>query len=152
MEVGVSMGIKNQNGSLKLTVMECGCYMKELDITLNGGASWFYQVYVVHNFVLQALCFLFLWKGLSKLNFPSPATSKYETHIIAFQILFKVFSFSLFMSGDSNLFSVPLSTSTCFWSESSCVLSIWIPVHQASYLNNMSNEWDVSSVYFFLGL
>ena len=95
MEVGVSMGIKNQNGSLKLTVMECGCYMKELDITLNGGASWFYQVYVVHNFVLQALCFLFLWKGLSKLNFPSPATSKYETHIIAFQILFKVFSFSL---------------------------------------------------------
>jgi hypothetical protein len=56
MEVGVSMGMTNQNGSLKLSVMECGCYMKELDITLNGGASWFYQVYVVHKFVLQALC------------------------------------------------------------------------------------------------
>ncbi|CAN6182710.1 unnamed protein product [Urochloa humidicola] len=46
MEVGVSMGMKNQNGSLKLSVMECGCYMKELDITLNGGASWFYQVFI----------------------------------------------------------------------------------------------------------
>ncbi|CAN6204824.1 unnamed protein product [Urochloa humidicola] len=46
MEVGVSMGMKNQNGSLKLSVEECGCYMKELDITLNGGASWFYQVFI----------------------------------------------------------------------------------------------------------
>jgi len=46
MEVGVSMGMKNQNGSLKLSVMECGCYMKEIDITLNGGASWFYQVFI----------------------------------------------------------------------------------------------------------
>ncbi|WVZ65350.1 hypothetical protein U9M48_014730 [Paspalum notatum var. saurae] len=46
MEVGASMGMKNQNGSLKLSVMECGCYMENLDITLNGGASWFYQVFV----------------------------------------------------------------------------------------------------------
>ncbi|KAJ1290150.1 hypothetical protein BS78_02G221200 [Paspalum vaginatum] len=46
MEVGVSMGMKNQNGSLKLSVMECGCYMEDLDITLNGGASWFYQVFI----------------------------------------------------------------------------------------------------------
>ena len=49
MDVGVSMGLKNENGSLKLFVMECGCYMKDLDITLNGGSSWFYQGYVVHN-------------------------------------------------------------------------------------------------------
>lgn len=46
MEVGVSMGMKNHNGSLNLSVMECGCYMKDLDITLNGGASWFYQVFI----------------------------------------------------------------------------------------------------------
>ncbi|KAF8694816.1 hypothetical protein HU200_037913 [Digitaria exilis] len=45
-EVGVSMGMKNQNGSLELSVMECGCYMEELDITLNGGSSWFYQVFI----------------------------------------------------------------------------------------------------------
>lgn len=38
MDVGVSMGLKNKNGSLKLFVMECGCYMKDLDITLNGGS------------------------------------------------------------------------------------------------------------------
>jgi len=47
MEVGVSMVMKNQNGSIKLSVTECSCYMEDLDITLNGGASWFYQVYVV---------------------------------------------------------------------------------------------------------
>lgn len=46
MDVGVSMGLKNENGSLKLFVMECGCYMKDLDITLNGGSSWFYQGFI----------------------------------------------------------------------------------------------------------
>jgi hypothetical protein len=49
MDVGVSMGMKSENGSLKLFVTECGCYMKDLDITLSGGSSWFYQVYVVHS-------------------------------------------------------------------------------------------------------
>ncbi|KAM0902421.1 hypothetical protein ACQ4PT_019315 [Festuca glaucescens] len=46
MDVGVSMGMKNENGSLKLFVTECGCYMKDLDITLSGGSSWFYQVFI----------------------------------------------------------------------------------------------------------
>ncbi|KAK3130375.1 hypothetical protein QOZ80_6BG0492710 [Eleusine coracana subsp. coracana] len=46
MEVGISMGMKSQNGSLKLFVTESGCYMKDLDITLNGGTSWFYQVFI----------------------------------------------------------------------------------------------------------
>ncbi|XP_052166744.1 putative BPI/LBP family protein At1g04970 [Oryza glaberrima] len=46
MDVGISMGMKNQNGSLKLFVTECGCNMKSLDISLNGGASWFYQGFV----------------------------------------------------------------------------------------------------------
>ena len=45
MEVGLTMGLKNQNGTLELTVLECGCYMKDLSITLEGGASWFYQGY-----------------------------------------------------------------------------------------------------------
>ncbi|XBH92833.1 hypothetical protein VPH35_083880 [Triticum aestivum] len=46
MDVGVSVGLKNENGSFKLFVMECGCYMKDLDITLNGGSSWFYQGFI----------------------------------------------------------------------------------------------------------
>lgn len=46
MDVGVSMGMKNEKGSLKLFVIECGCYMKDLDITLNGGSSWFYQGFI----------------------------------------------------------------------------------------------------------
>ncbi|KAM0910475.1 hypothetical protein ACQ4PT_014143 [Festuca glaucescens] len=46
MDVGVSMGMKNENGSLKLFVTECACYMKDLDITLSGGSSWFYQVFI----------------------------------------------------------------------------------------------------------
>ncbi|KAL5200893.1 hypothetical protein ABZP36_035247 [Zizania latifolia] len=46
MDVGISMGMKSQNGSLKLFIVECGCNMKGLDISLNGGASWFYQGFV----------------------------------------------------------------------------------------------------------
>ncbi|EER99078.1 hypothetical protein BDA96_02G255100 [Sorghum bicolor] len=46
MEVGVSMVMKNQNGSIKLSVTECSCNMEDLDITLSGGASWFYQVFI----------------------------------------------------------------------------------------------------------
>ena len=69
MDVGVSMGLKNENGSLKLFVMECGCYMKDLDITLNGGSSWFYQGYVVHssiffNTLSTPLSMVFLYKTL----------------------------------------------------------------------------------------
>jgi hypothetical protein len=55
MDVGVSMGMKNENGSLKLFVTECGCYMKDLDITLDGGSSWFYQVYVLTALHMQIL-------------------------------------------------------------------------------------------------
>ncbi|XP_073010155.1 putative BPI/LBP family protein At1g04970 isoform X2 [Typha latifolia] len=46
MEIGLTMSMKNQNGTLQLTVSECGCYMKDLVITLSGGASWFYQGFV----------------------------------------------------------------------------------------------------------
>ncbi|KAL3503564.1 hypothetical protein ACH5RR_038013 [Cinchona calisaya] len=43
MEVGLSLGLKNQQGSLKLSLLDCGCYVKDLSIHLDGGASWLYQ-------------------------------------------------------------------------------------------------------------
>ncbi|KAJ1259135.1 hypothetical protein BS78_10G130600 [Paspalum vaginatum] len=46
MEVGITMVIKNSNGSLALSVSQCGCYVKDLVISLDGGASWFYQGFI----------------------------------------------------------------------------------------------------------
>eukprot|EP00268_Persea_americana_P011042 TRINITY_DN14583_c2_g1_i4.p1 TRINITY_DN14583_c2_g1~~TRINITY_DN14583_c2_g1_i4.p1 ORF type:complete len:354 (+),score=52.29 TRINITY_DN14583_c2_g1_i4:540-1601(+) len=43
MEVGITIKMKSQEGSLKLNLSECGCYLKDISITLDGGASWFYQ-------------------------------------------------------------------------------------------------------------
>ncbi|KAJ6401400.1 hypothetical protein OIU84_016755 [Salix udensis] len=43
MEVGLTLGLKNQEGTLKLSLMDCGCYVKDLSIKLDGGASWVYQ-------------------------------------------------------------------------------------------------------------
>ncbi|CAI9088321.1 OLC1v1022624C1 [Oldenlandia corymbosa var. corymbosa] len=43
MEVGLTLGLKNEQGSLKLSLLECGCYVKDLSIHLDGGASWLYQ-------------------------------------------------------------------------------------------------------------
>ncbi|XP_077211135.1 lipid-binding serum glycoprotein family protein isoform X2 [Tasmannia lanceolata] len=43
MEVGLTIGMNVQEGTLKLNLMECGCYLKDIFITLDGGASWFYQ-------------------------------------------------------------------------------------------------------------
>ncbi|XP_062233006.1 putative BPI/LBP family protein At1g04970 [Phragmites australis] len=45
-EVGITMAIKNSNGSLALSVSQCGCYVKNLVISLDGGASWFYQGFI----------------------------------------------------------------------------------------------------------
>lgn len=45
MEVGITIKMKSQEGSLKLNLSECGCYLKDISITLDGGASWFYQGY-----------------------------------------------------------------------------------------------------------
>lgn len=65
MEFGITMVIKNKNGSLALSVSQCGCYVKDLVISLDGGASWFYQGYA---FLLQ-LCrwihvlLLKIWRG-----------------------------------------------------------------------------------------
>ncbi|XP_062168532.1 putative BPI/LBP family protein At1g04970 isoform X3 [Alnus glutinosa] len=46
MEVGLTAALKNQDGNLKLSVLECGCHVKDISIKLDGGASWLYQVVV----------------------------------------------------------------------------------------------------------
>ena len=51
MEVGFTLGLKNQEGTLKLSLMDSGCYVKEITIKLDGGASWLYQGYV--NFYIN---------------------------------------------------------------------------------------------------
>ncbi|KAK9938673.1 hypothetical protein M0R45_015396 [Rubus argutus] len=43
MEVGVTLALKDQQGTLKLSVLDCGCYVKDISIKLDGGASWLYQ-------------------------------------------------------------------------------------------------------------
>ncbi|KAG6510347.1 hypothetical protein ZIOFF_028357 [Zingiber officinale] len=46
MQVGLTITLDNKNGTLELAVLQCGCYMESLVITLDGGASWFYQGFI----------------------------------------------------------------------------------------------------------
>ncbi|XP_010252621.1 PREDICTED: putative BPI/LBP family protein At1g04970 isoform X2 [Nelumbo nucifera] len=43
LEVGLTLGLENQEGTLELSLMECSCFVKEISIDLDGGASWLYQ-------------------------------------------------------------------------------------------------------------
>ncbi|XP_076938073.1 putative BPI/LBP family protein At1g04970 [Bidens hawaiensis] len=43
MEIGMTLGLYNQQGTLRLSPQECGCYVDYISITLDGGASWLYQ-------------------------------------------------------------------------------------------------------------
>ncbi|PHU12981.1 hypothetical protein BC332_19911 [Capsicum chinense] len=43
MDVGISFNLTNNQGSLMLTPLDCGCSVKDIFIKLNGGASWLYQ-------------------------------------------------------------------------------------------------------------
>lgn len=43
MQVGLTLNLKIQEGSLKLSLAECGCFIQHLYIELDGGASWLYQ-------------------------------------------------------------------------------------------------------------
>ncbi|XP_024976996.1 putative BPI/LBP family protein At1g04970 isoform X1 [Cynara cardunculus var. scolymus] len=43
MEIGLTLGLKNQQGSLSLSPEDCGCYVHYISIKLEGGASWLYQ-------------------------------------------------------------------------------------------------------------
>lgn len=52
LEVGLTLGLENRQGTLKLSLMECGCYVKNISIKLDGGASWLYQGYLAPVFFL----------------------------------------------------------------------------------------------------
>ncbi|KAH0987526.1 hypothetical protein GBA52_014703 [Prunus armeniaca] len=43
MEVGVTLALNGQEETLKLSVLECGRYVNDISIKLDGGASWLYQ-------------------------------------------------------------------------------------------------------------
>ncbi|OMP09524.1 hypothetical protein COLO4_05388 [Corchorus olitorius] len=43
MEVGLTLGLENHEGTLILSLKDCGCYVKDIIIKLDGGASWLYQ-------------------------------------------------------------------------------------------------------------
>ncbi|XWS27796.1 hypothetical protein CRYUN_Cryun25bG0010800 [Craigia yunnanensis] len=43
MLVGLNVAIINQEGTLKLLLLDCGCDVKDISIKVDGGASWLYQ-------------------------------------------------------------------------------------------------------------
>ncbi|XP_012080676.1 putative BPI/LBP family protein At1g04970 isoform X2 [Jatropha curcas] len=43
MQVGITLGLENRNGTLRSSLIDCGCYVKDISIKLDGGASWLYQ-------------------------------------------------------------------------------------------------------------
>ncbi|XP_061345448.1 putative BPI/LBP family protein At1g04970 isoform X2 [Gastrolobium bilobum] len=46
MQVGLTVNLRNQEGTLKLILLDYGCDVGDLSIKLNGGAAWLYQVLV----------------------------------------------------------------------------------------------------------
>ncbi|KAE9591213.1 hypothetical protein Lal_00014531 [Lupinus albus] len=46
MQVGLTVNLTNNEGTLKLFLLDYGCYVRDLSIKLEGGASWLYQVIV----------------------------------------------------------------------------------------------------------
>lgn len=45
-DVGLTITLRNDRGSLQLSVPECGSYVRDISIILEGGASWFYQGFI----------------------------------------------------------------------------------------------------------
>ncbi|KFK39349.1 hypothetical protein AALP_AA3G232800 [Arabis alpina] len=43
MDVKISVNLVNDDGSLKIALLESGCTVKSIGIHINGGASWLYQ-------------------------------------------------------------------------------------------------------------
>ncbi|KZV56383.1 BPI/LBP family protein-like [Dorcoceras hygrometricum] len=43
LEIGLSLSLKTVEGSPKLSLLDCGCYVNDVSIHLDGGSSWFYQ-------------------------------------------------------------------------------------------------------------
>lgn len=46
MEIGFILSLKTVEGSLTVSLLECGCYVSYVSIELDGGASWLYQRYL----------------------------------------------------------------------------------------------------------
>ncbi|XP_073221255.1 putative BPI/LBP family protein At1g04970 [Cicer arietinum] len=73
MEVGLTLGLKNQEGSLDLKLKDCDSNVKDVFIKLDGGASWLYQGIVdafegiIESAVKNAITKK-LGKGISKLD------------------------------------------------------------------------------------
>ncbi|KAI8005797.1 putative BPI/LBP family protein [Camellia lanceoleosa] len=43
MEIGLTLGLKNQQGTLELSLLQYGCHVEDISIKMEGGASWLYQ-------------------------------------------------------------------------------------------------------------
>ncbi|OMP04335.1 hypothetical protein COLO4_09742 [Corchorus olitorius] len=43
MVVGLSVAIINEEGTLKIVLLDCGCHVEDISIKVDGGASWLYQ-------------------------------------------------------------------------------------------------------------
>lgn len=54
MAMELTLGLKDQNGTLSLSLLDWGCFVKDIFVKLDGGATWFYQGYAVllHNLIL----------------------------------------------------------------------------------------------------
>ncbi|WKA12540.1 hypothetical protein VitviT2T_029915 [Vitis vinifera] len=43
MAMELTLGLKDQNGTLSLSLLDWGCFVKDIFVKLDGGATWFYQ-------------------------------------------------------------------------------------------------------------
>lgn len=53
MNIGLTVSLNQQNGTLEMTLSECGCNVEAISIHLNGGASWLYQGYTTKNYAFN---------------------------------------------------------------------------------------------------
>lgn len=63
MEVGLTVGLENHEGTLKLSLMNSGCHVRDISIKLDGGAAWLYQGYA-----MVAACRSLTFAALSPLS------------------------------------------------------------------------------------
>lgn len=47
MAMELTLALKDQNGTLNLSLSDWGCFVKDIYVKLDGGATWFYQGYAV---------------------------------------------------------------------------------------------------------
>nr|XP_043639632.1 putative BPI/LBP family protein At1g04970 [Erigeron canadensis] len=46
MNIGMTLGLSSQQGTLRVSPVDCGCYVNYISIILDGGASWLYQGFI----------------------------------------------------------------------------------------------------------